>query len=92
MANTKSTKKRTKTNEIRRMRNVACRSDFRTAAKKVIDALDAQDMAKAKEFLCVAQSKFARAQVKGVMKKNTTARKISRLAKKVSAVAQGESK
>lgn len=83
MANIKSAKKRAKTNEVRRQRNVARRSDVKTATKKVIAALEANDFGAAKDLLRDAESKIARAKGKGVLKKNTAARNISKLAKKV---------
>jgi len=83
MANIKSAKKRAKTNEIRRKRNVARRSDVRSATKKVLEAVAANDMDNAKVFLREAESKIARAKGKGLLKNNTAARKISRLAKKI---------
>lgn len=83
MANIKSAKKRAKTNEIRRKRNVARRSDIKSSTKKVLDALAANDVENAKVFLREVESKIARAKGKGLFKGNTAARKISRLAKKI---------
>lgn len=88
MANTKSTKKRTITNEKRRMRNVARRSDVKTACKKVIVALESNNVEQAQQLLSVAVSKIARAKGKGIFKNNTAKRKISRLSKKVAAAAR----
>lgn len=89
MANIKSAKKRAKTNEIRRKRNVARRSDIKSASRKVLDALAANDVEGAKTFLREAEAKIARAQGKGLFKKNTAARKVSTLAKKVAQAARG---
>lgn len=83
MANTKSAKKRVLQNESRRQRNVARRSAIKTAAKKVIDALSSNDITGARELLVKAESQIARACGKGVLKKNTAARRVSVLAKKV---------
>jgi len=88
MANIKSAKKRARTNEIRRKRNVARRSDIRSSTKKVLDALAAKDIEGAKSFLREAEVKIARARSKGLFKKNTASRKISRLAKKVAQAAK----
>ena len=88
MANIKSAKKRAKTNEVRRERNVARRSELKTVSKKILDALDAKDVANAKVLLREAEAKIARARGKGLLKKNTAARKISRLAKKVAQAAK----
>lgn len=89
MANIKSAKKRAKTNEIRRKRNVARRSDIKSSTKKVLDALAANDVENAKVLLCEVESKIARAQGKGLYKKNTAARKVGRLAKKVAKAVKG---
>ena len=48
MANIKSAKKRAKQTVVRNARNVAQRSMLRTAVKKVIKALDANDAAGAR--------------------------------------------
>ena len=85
MANIKSSKKRAKTNDVRRKRNVSRRSDIKTATKKVLAALSDNDLTGASALLRAAEAKIARAQGKGLFKKNTAARKISRLAKKVAA-------
>lgn len=83
MPQKKSAKKRVITNEASRMRNVARRSDVKTACRKVIDALAKKDMKGAVTFLKDAESKISRACGKGLLKKNTASRKVSRLAKKV---------
>ena len=85
MAHAKSAKKRIKTNEIRRQRNVARRSEIKTLTKKVLVAIADGDTALAKDLLKVTEAKISRAQGKGLFKKNTAARKVSRLAKKVTA-------
>ncbi len=90
MANTKSTKKRTKTNEIRRIRNVARRSEIKTIVKKVLDAVEKKEVVAAKDLLKNAETKIARAAGKGLFKKNTASRKISRLAKKVASLAKAQ--
>ena len=83
MANIKSAKKRARTNEENRQLNVQRRSDIKTATKKVIAALEANDVTLAQDLLRQAESKIARARGKGVLKQNTASRKVSRLAKKV---------
>lgn len=89
MANKKSTKKRTLTNEASRMRNVARRSDLKSASKKVLVAIAANDIEAAKMLLRAAEAKIARAKGKGVLKANTASRKISALAKQVHAAQAG---
>lgn len=88
MANIKSAKKRAKTNEIRRKRNVARRSDLKSSVKKVLDAVENNDVDNAKKLLREVEGKIARAKGKGLLKKNTASRKISRLAKKVAQAAR----
>jgi len=91
MANTKSAKKRAKQNEKRRLVNLSRRSAVKTATKKVFDAVDANDVAVAKELFKAAESQIARARGKGILKKNTAARKISSLSKRI-AKAEGSGK
>ncbi len=91
MANKKSSKKRTLTNEKSRMLNVARRSDLKTASKKVITALSSSNLEDAQKLLREAEAKIARAKGKGVLKANTAARKISLLAKKVAAAQKAAS-
>ncbi len=83
MPHKKSAKKRVVTNEASRMRNVSRRSDIKTACRKVIDALAGKDVQGAATLLKDAESKISRACGKGLLKKNTASRKVSRLAKKV---------
>ncbi len=84
MPNIKSAKKRVKQSEKRRKRNLARKTAIKTAFKKVLAALTGNDIVQAKELLKDAQAKVSRAKGKGVLHRNTAARKISRLAKKVS--------
>ncbi len=84
MPNIKSAKKRVKTNEIKRQRNVSRRSDIKSAVKKYLAAVEDKDINVAKDMLKEAKSKIARAAGKKVLKKNTASRKISRLEKKLS--------
>ena len=83
MANIKSAKKRSKTNEIQRQRNVARRSDIKTAIKKYLVAVEENDSKAAPALFKTAESKISRAVGKGLIKKNTASRKVSRLAKKL---------
>lgn len=79
MANIKSAKKRVITNELSRQRNVAVRTQMKNARRKVIDAVEAKDFDAAQELVRKAESIFARAGKKGVIKANTVRRKVSRL-------------
>jgi small subunit ribosomal protein S20 len=78
MANIKSQKKRNKQNEVRRRRNQAVRSALKTGAKKVAAAADPEEAAQRQREAARALDK---AVSKGVLHKNTAARRKSRLAK-----------
>ena len=86
MPNIKSSKKRAKQSEKRRLINNARKSDVKTAVKKVLDAVAANDSTGAQTLLRSAQAKLARAKGKGLVHRNAAARKMSRLAKKVAAL------
>jgi small subunit ribosomal protein S20 len=88
MANIKSAKKRVKISEVKRKRNVARISDIKTAVKKFLDAVEEKNLNSAKDLLREAKSKIARAAGKGVIKKRTASRKVSRLEKKLTVVKQ----
>ena len=88
MANIKSAKKRVKQNEKRRLINLSRKTGVKTAIKKVLDALKRNAAIEdTKKLLRDAEAKIARARGKGVLHRNTAARKISHMAK---AVAQAE--
>lgn len=79
MANIKSAKKRVLVAERNRLRNQAFRTSIKTAVKKVLELAKAED----KDALNVALSKAYqlcdKAVSKGILHKNTAARKKSRL-------------
>ena len=88
MANTPGAKKAIRKIERRTAVNKARRSRVRTYLRKFEEALAAGDAAVAKAAFIVAESELMRAVGKGVVHKNTGARKVSRLAaqlKKLSA-------
>ncbi len=86
MANIKSAKKRILTSAKRAERNKAAKSEVKTYVKKVDAAVTAGDKAAAQEALKELQGVMGRATAKGIYKKNTHARKISRMAQKVSKI------
>lgn len=86
LANIKSAKKRILVNAKRAARNKAIRSKVKTMIKKVEAAVAAQDKELAKQALTVAVSEIDKARSKGVIHKNSAARKISRLTKKVNSL------
>ena len=75
MPNIKSAKKRVKQSEKRRLLNVARKSAIKTSIKKVLEAVKGDDLVNAKVLLRDAEAKLARAKGKGVLHKNTVARK-----------------
>jgi small subunit ribosomal protein S20 len=86
LANIKSAKKRILTNAKRAARNKAAKSEVKTYVKKVDAAITAGDKTAAQEALKELQGVMGRATAKGIYKKNTHARKISRMAQKVSKI------
>lgn len=85
MANIKSQIKRNRQNEQANQRNRAVRSELKTRSKKVDAAIEAGD--DADEALRDAVKRIDQAAAKGVLHKNTAARRKSRLAKKVNGAA-----
>jgi small subunit ribosomal protein S20 len=86
MANTPQAKKRIRRNERRAEINGNRLSRIRTFVKKVEAALDGGDKTEAAEALKAAQPELARGVARGVLHKNTAARKISRLTKRVASL------
>ncbi len=84
MANIKQQKKRVLQNEKRRQRNIAVRSRVKTYVKKAETTLQAAG-ADAVDAVRVAIVELDIAARKGVLHKNTAARKKSRLMKKINA-------
>jgi small subunit ribosomal protein S20 len=87
MANTPQAEKRIRRNDRRATINKARVSRIRTFVKKVEASIAAGDAAAANAALVAAQPEMMRGVSKGVLHKNTVARKISRLAKAVKALA-----
>jgi len=83
MANTPSAKKAVRKIERRTAVNKARRSRMRTYIRKVEEAIASGDRAAATEALKAAQPEIMRSVTKGVLKKNTAARKVSRLSQSV---------
>lgn len=82
MANIKSQKKRNRTNQKRRARNQAVRSELKTRVKVASEAMhaganDALDKTR------LAQKRLDKAGAKGVIHKNQAARRTSRLMRRV---------
>ncbi len=86
MANSPQAKKRARQNEKRYAVNKARRSRIRTYVRRVEEAIAAGDPAAAHDALKNAQPELMRGVTKGVLHKNTAARKMSRLAARVKAL------
>ena len=87
MANTPQSKKRARQNERRQSVNKARRSRIRTFLRKVEEAIASGDKNAAAEALKAAQPELMRGVTKGVLHKNTAARKMSRLSARVKSIA-----
>jgi small subunit ribosomal protein S20 len=87
MANTPQSKKRARQAERRQDVNKARRSRIRTFLRKVEEAISSGSVDAAAAALKNAQPELARGITKGVLHKNTVARKMSRLAARVKALA-----
>ncbi|MDG2029204.1 MAG: 30S ribosomal protein S20 [Acidimicrobiales bacterium] len=87
MANIKSQIKRNRQTEKRNLRNRKVRSELHTRTKSALGALDegSADGPSAEEAVADAIKRLDKAAQKGVIKKNTAARRKSRLAKKLAA-------
>lgn len=87
MANTPQARKRIRRNERRRVINGARVSRIRTFVKQLETALAAGNKDEARAALQKVQPELARGVSKGVLHKNTASRKLSRLTKRVAALA-----
>lgn len=86
MANSPQSKKRARQSETRFAINKMRRSRIRTFLRKVEEAIASGDKDAAATALRAAQPELMRGVTKGVVHKNTAARKMSRLASRVKAI------
>lgn len=86
MANSPQSKKRARQNERRQTINKMRRSRIRTYLRKVEEAIASGDKDAATAALRSAQPELMRGVTKGVVHKNTAARKMSRLSHRVKAI------
>jgi small subunit ribosomal protein S20 len=86
MPHHKSAEKRLRQTEKRTAINRARMSRVRTFVKKVEGAIASGDKEAAQSAFRLAQPELHRATTKGVMHKNTVARKLSRLAAQINAL------
>jgi len=86
VANIKSQIKRNTTNEKRRLRNKAVKSELKTVVRAFREAAASGDSAAAESALKAASRKLDKAVSKGVIHKNQAANRKSALAKKATAL------
>jgi len=86
MANHASAKKRVRRNERRGEINTARRSRIRTFIKKVESEITSGNAEGAKQALRAAQPELYKGISKGILHKNTVARKLSRLSARIKAL------
>ncbi|WP_297517542.1 30S ribosomal protein S20 [uncultured Clostridium sp.] len=87
MANIKSAKKRIKVTATKTLRNKMLKSALKTAIKKFEVAIDTKNTEEAKVLYTSAARTLDMSVSKGIVHKNMAARKKSRLASKLSAMA-----
>lgn len=86
MPNIKSAIKRTKIIEKKTLQNNMVKSAYKTAVKKFENAVATENVEEAKVLFVEATKKIDQAWSKGVIAKNTAARKKSKLAKALNKV------
>jgi small subunit ribosomal protein S20 len=86
LANHKSALKRARQNEVRKIRNLSYKTRSKKAVKAVRSAIAGNSGDQAKENLRTAISTLQKGTSKGVIHKNKTSRKISRLNRQVNRV------
>lgn len=86
MANTKSAKKAARQATRRTVVNKARRTRLRSSVRKVEEAIASGDKEAAAAALKEAEPVIARTAQKGIVHRNSASRKMSRLAKRVSAM------
>ena len=85
MPNIKSAIKRVNVIEKKTLRNNMIKSEYKTAVKRFEEALSNNNIEEATKLFSEATKKIDQACTKGVIVKNTAARKKSNLAKKLNA-------
>ena len=86
MPNIKSAIKRVSVIEKKTLRNNMIKSGYKSAVKKFEQAVEAGNKEEATKLLASATKKVDQACTKGVIVKNTAARKKSNMAKKINAM------
>ncbi len=90
MATHKSAVKRHRQSKERQKRNKSSKSRMKTAVKSLLGKIETREKEQIQKTLSQTTAIISKTASKGIIKKNTAARKISRLAKKVNAVVQAD--
>lgn len=80
MPNIKSSERRVRSNERKAEYNKRLKSELKTVVKKAINAQE-QDLANKEDVVKLAQKKIDHAVSKGILHKNTAARRKARIAR-----------
>ena len=88
MATHKSAIKRHRQSLIRKAKNKAVKTRMINAVKSLLKAIDDKETAGIPEKLKQVTSIISKTETKGILKKNTAARKISRLTKRANTAVQ----
>ncbi len=86
MANHKSAEKRARQTKVRTERNRFYKTRIKNVTKDVLSAVEGADKEKASEAMKAANKYIHHCVSKGILKKGTAARKVSRLQTKVNAI------
>ena len=86
MPNIKSAKKRVKVIKAKALRNQMFKSQLRSVIKKFVVALDSGDKEQATAAYALAVKKVDQAVARGILHKNTAARKKSRFAARLNKI------
>ena len=86
MANHKSAEKRVRQTKVKTERNRFYKTRIKNVTKNVITAIESADKEKAVEAMKAANKYVHHCVSKGILKKTTAARKVSRLQTKVNAI------
>jgi small subunit ribosomal protein S20 len=86
MANHKSSEKRARQTRIKTERNRFYKTRIKNVTKNVLSAIDTADKEKAVDAMKTANKYLHHCVSKGIIKKETAARKVSRLQVKVNAI------
>lgn len=87
MPNSASSAKRVRQQERNRIRNRARKSALKTETRKVLDAIQSNDSKSALERFRALTKRLDQTAAKGTLHKNTAARRKSRLARRIAAIA-----